>query len=296
MPSSTSSGILEQLNKRNIHMVLFNLEREEEFNTTPSVFIRNKEIAILILSTKNLIYDQFKKAISTGWMREMQGRNIKCYFYSGDHDNENICGDQIEVKTSDKLEHTAEKLLAALDILVKRHPEIKLIYRTNLSSYIEADNFIRFINVKGLDEYSYAGLIGKTTYVREFFYRNRYLHKIFSIFPIGERINFASGSGFFIGRKNIEKLLKLPPLHLNLIDDVMIAKTLGIEPSKRLAPLRFDIKEGDLHKISASIYDCLLSEGILFHYRFKTTNRSKDAEMLKAFNEPRYRYASCTNS
>ena len=257
--------------------------------------ISNEEIVILILSTQNERYDEFIKGISRGWLKAMQDRDIKCYFYSGDHVNVGVYGNQICVNTSDKLEQTSEKLLAAFDMLLGLHPETKLVYRTNLSSYIEVENFIRFIKEKRLNEYSYAGLVGETTYVREFFYGNRYLSKIFSIFPLGERIKFASGSGFFIGRKNIEKLLKSQPLYLKLIDDVMIARTLQIEPDKNASPLRFDIQEGDTHKMETTTYDSLIREGMLFHYRFKTSNREKDAEMLDGFNDPLRRYEICTH-
>lgn len=263
-------------------------------STTNNVAIHNEEIAVLILSTKNILYDQFKIAISNGWLKKMQSINVKCYFYSGEHSDSGIHGDQINVSTSDRLNHTSEKLLTALDLLINKHPEVKLVYRTNLSSYIECENFIRFINTKRLDDCSYTGLIGETNYVREVFYGNRYLHKIFSIFPIGERIKFASGSGFFIGKKNITKLLKSPPRFIKLIDDVMVAKTLEMEPSKITAPLRFDIIENGAHKIEKSKYDNLLNEGMLFHYRFKTSDRSIDAEMLDAFNDPLYRHACCT--
>lgn len=263
-------------------------------NTVNKVAIRTEEIAVLILSTKNILYDQFKLSITNGWLKKMQSMNVKCYFYSGEQSASSIHGDQINVKTPDSLIHTSEKLLTALDLLMNKHPEVKLVYRTNLSSYIECENFIRFINRKKLDDYTYTGLIGETTYAREFFYGNRFLHKIFSLIPIGERIKFASGSGFFIGSKNISKLLKSPPQFIKLIDDVMVAKTLEMEPSKIIAPLRFDINENGEHKIEKSLYENLVNECMLYHYRFKTSNRSIDAEMLNAFNDPMYRYACCT--
>lgn len=256
--------------------------------------MKEEEIAILVLSTRNPAYAPFRQAISGGWMRKMLDRNIKCYFYSGDHGESGIEGDEIRVKAPDRLGQTSRKLLAALDLLLNRHPDTKLVYRTNLSSYVETGNFLRFIGEKGLDDSSYTGVVGKTTHIREYFYGNRYLHKLFTIVPVGEPIKFASGSGLFIGRKRVEKLLEAPPVHTRLIDDVMIAKTLEAEPDEDVAPPRFDIMDRDEHRVEPSTYERLVGEEMLFHYRFKTSDRGWDAEMLKAFDDPDFRYASCT--
>jgi hypothetical protein len=264
-------------------------------DSTPTIALKSEDIAILILSTQDARYDQFKGAISRGWMARMQSRNLRCYFYSGGHDRTSIRGDQIQVATSDILGHTSEKLLAALKVLVSTHPEIKLVYRTNLSSYLETENFLRFIGQKRLDADSYAGLIGQTTYIREYFYGNRYLHKLFTLIPWGETIRFASGSGFFLGRNRIEALLNSPALDLRLIDDVMVARALKVEPDPGVAPIRFDIGDNDSHKVSRASYDTLLGEGCLYHYRFKTSDRSRDAAMLAAFDAPDFRFACCTH-
>lgn len=252
------------------------------------------EIAILILSTQDIKYRGFCEAILRGWAKNIKSKNIKLYFYSGNYAESRIINDQISVTTQDDLKHTAEKFLAALKILLKHHPEIRLVYRTNLSSYIEIDNFLEFINNKKLNDRTYAGVIGETTYFREIFYDNRYLTKIFTMIPIGKRIKFASGSGFFIGRKRIDELLKAPAPNLRLIDDVMVANTLNIEPDCNAIPLRFDIEEDGMHKVSKEEYSLLIKKRLLFHYRFKTSNRNNDAELMNSFNSAVNRNKICT--
>lgn len=257
--------------------------------------IKANEIAVIILSTQSLQYDKFKNAIACTWMRRMQEYGIKCYFYSGNHAETGIFRNtEIKVTTSDVLWHTSEKLIAALDLLIEKHPELKLVYRTNLSSYIDVDNFLTYIREKGLDVRTYTGVVGETTYIREYLYRNRYLHKLFTILPIGEKIRFASGAGFFIGVNHVQRLLSLPFRHSRLIDDVMVAKTLEIKPDETISPLRFDISGTGSHKVSAMAYENMTRAGLLFHYRFKTHDRSKDAEILKAFDDREFRYDFCT--
>lgn len=253
------------------------------------------EIAILVLSTQDIKYRGFYNAISSGWAESIKRNNIKLYFYSGNYAESKIINDRILVKTKDNLKHTSEKLLTALRILIQYHPEIKLVYRTNLSSYIEVENFLKFIANKQLDEDTYAGFVGETTYLKEFFYgRSRYLTKLFTHFQFGKKIRFASGSGFFMGRRVINRLITSRAPQLSLIDDVMVARTLDIEPDSNAIPLRFNIEADGAHKISGEEYRGLIEKGLLFHYRFKTSNRNNDIEMLNSFNSAINRNKICT--
>jgi len=251
------------------------------------------EIAVLILSTQASEYSEFKKAIRNTWKRSLVNVGMHVYFYSGDHLRNEILSDEINLVTSDKLDATAEKLKGALKLLYAKHPHLKLIYRTNLSSYIDIDNFLKFIEKRQLSDMSYSGVIGNTTYLREYFYGNRLIHTLFRILPIGHKITFASGSGFFIGIEHAKKLIGLE-MGNELIDDVMVARALDIAPSSAVTPVRFDIQEHGLHKISPEAYRDLVEEKLLFHYRFKTKNRTRDAVLLKSFDDPSVRYSECT--
>ena len=251
-------------------------------------------IVVLILSTNDSRYECFKEAILNSWYKDMLNAGIKCYFYSGDNNKNEIVGNEIRVTASDKLEGTFSKFKMALKLIHETFPNVKLVYRTNLSSYIDTQNFIKFISTHNVNASSYIGVIGKTTSLKEKFFGNRWLTHLFSIFPIGSKITFASGSGFFLGRKNILKIIETVDSNKNYIDDVMIAKVLNVSPDHNSIPLRFDIKERCEHKIGLIEYSFLVNDKQLFHYRFKTKNRFLDAAMLEGFNDKNYRIKCCT--
>ena len=256
--------------------------------------LKPDEIAVLILSTQAPQYREFQEAIRNTWKRKLANVGVHVYFYSGDHLQNTIMDDEIHLVTSDKLEATAEKLKGAIRILYNTYPHLKLIYRTNLSSYIEVDNFLKFIAKHHLGRKTYSGVIGKTTYLKEYFYGNRFLHIFFRLIPVGKKIIFASGSGFFLGIDYAKKLIDLE-FENELIDDVMVAMALNISPSASISPKRFDVKKDGTHKVSPEVYSKLIEEQLLFHYRFKTNDRKHDATLLALFDEPSVRHNQCTN-
>lgn len=255
--------------------------------------INTDEIVVLILSTKDERYHDFKLAIEKSWMKDFNNRKIKCFFYEGGHSHNEIVGNLIKINTNDDLKSTAVKMLKAFNLVLNKYPETKLIYRTNLSSYIDIDNFLNFIKFKNINENSYSGVIGETNFLKEYFYGNRFLTIFFSYINISNKINFASGSGFFIGVQNIEKLLS-KPMYTNFIDDVMVGYNLKNLLNLNDVPLRFDIRENNKHKISNNSYLKLINLENLFHYRFKTKNRKLDSQLLYNFKDKIFRSNYCT--
>lgn len=257
--------------------------------------MKANQIAVLILSTQADEYIQFIQAISKTWRTELNNAGVVSYFYSGGHLQDEIIRDNIHLTTSDNLLNTAKKLKDALKLLLSAHPNIKLIYRTNLSSYIHVDTFLKFIETNELSESTYAGFIGTTSIILEYFRRDKkdHTHLLAPFKHFLPKISFASGSGFFLGTE-LAKTFSESEFANNLIDDVMVAKVLNIQPSRNKAPLRFDILENDEHKIPLEEYQTLVNEKLLFHYRFKTSNRIKDANMLESFNDPINRLKACT--
>lgn len=256
------------------------------------------KIIVLILSTVEPNYSSFKQAIYQTWFKELEKSGIKCFFYSGNSSQDIIKKDEICVNAPDNLKGTAIKFLKATNLVLKEYPSTQIIFRTNLSSYIDVKNFIAFINSRNIQNDDYTGVIGSTTYYKEYFYGNRIAQIILTHIPLGERIDFVSGAGIFLGRNVLDSILsdnKTKPLHL--IDDIMIAKYLkniGIFPNKDKTPLRFDIKSDNSHKIDKLHYDFMLQNNLLFHYKFKTSDRKHDADMLKLFHNPEYRLDICT--
>jgi hypothetical protein len=256
--------------------------------------INNDEIVVLILSTKDEKYLKFKNAIQETWMKQLSLNNIKCFFYEGGHEKNEISNDLIKLKIKDDLQSTSIKVIESFKLIIDKYPTTKVVYRTNLSSFIDVEVFLKFIKYKNIGINSYCGIIGKTNYLKEYFYGNKLLSFIFSFLNLSKKIYFSSGSGFFIGINNISKLL-LNPQKIDLIDDVMIGYNLNLNLLNQELPIRFDIKEDNTHKVSINEYIYLVNEKLLFHYRFKTKNRLNDSKLLYNFKDQKFREEFCTH-
>ena len=254
--------------------------------------MRNNQIVVLILSTIDKSYDTFKKSVEESWVKSLRNSGVKCFYYQGGAKENYIEGDTFFLKIDDGLKQTSTKLLEAFEILLQAHPETQLVYRTNLSSFIEVDNFLKFISRHELNSNTYCGIKNKTNTVKESFYLNTILTFIFTVLQFfGKKIYFASGSGFFIGVNNIKKIMNNSK-GLNYVDDVMVGFNL-IEQPIELIPCRFDIKQNSKHKISINSYNKLVNEDLLFHYRFKTKNRLDDSKNLEQFKDSNFRKEFC---
>ncbi len=255
-----------------------------------------QKIAVLILSTRVNSYSKFIHAIRGGWAAELRALNIPCFFYEGGHEAESIDGDQIKLTEKDEIKSSAKKLKAAIRLLLKEYPDTSIIYRTNLSSYIDVPPFLKFLDANGLDEYSYAGVPWTTTYIKEMWCGNRWWQKFFTLFPLGRKVVFASGAGFFLGRKNLDKIVDdHDNKSMRMVDDVMVAVRIDRTPDVNCVPARIVYQSDGSHRLNASLYDELVRKNLLFHYRFKTNNREKDAEMIRRFSDPSYRRSICVD-
>lgn len=254
--------------------------------------LKNSEISVLILSTNDNRYCNFISALKNSWLKKFQENGIHCFFYSGNADKNEILDDHILLNCPDDLAHTSIKLRKALGVLNEYLPNIKLVYRTNLSSYIDYDNFIKFIHVKELNEDSYLGLKGEAGYLSEYFYKNKILHNLFKPFKFFKKVHFASGSGFFLGANHLKNVTSTSKYD-RFIDDVMLGLIMNREIAKSDEPLRFDIQEDTGHKINKRDYLELVKKDFLFHYRFKTANRHGDAQLISQFDDPDFRLITC---
>jgi hypothetical protein len=96
-----------------------------------------------ILSTNDKIYYNFKKSIIQTWITNAEKHDIQCIFYEGsavDRLEKNI----LKIDCCDKTQSTGKKLYKALDFIVKNNIDFTHIYRTNLSSFIYIEDFIKY--------------------------------------------------------------------------------------------------------------------------------------------------------
>jgi len=250
--------------------------------------IDNNDIAILILSTNNENYVEFINSIKATWLKTAIKNNIKCYFYSGGHLFDTVSEyNEICVREDDSIKNSYNKFISASNVLIKKHPNIKLIFRTNLSSYIDIDLFLKYVEKNCINIDSYVGYPGAANVISEKLYGNKLFHSIFKILDIGSSIFFFSGSGFFLGINRLKMLksnIKKP-----YIDDVEIGKQLGCKRDV----LEFSFPRMLItseHK-SISYLDLMnkIENDFLFHYKFKTKNRKREPFLIKAFHDENFR-------
>lgn len=250
--------------------------------------MNNSNVCILILSTKAESYRCFITAIENSWYKDAIDREFKVFFYSGGHSENCIYNhNQIRVTEDDSIINSYRKFVSAKNVLTNRFPETELIYRTNLSSYIDIENFSRYINKCSFRKDSYQGFPWKANLLSEFFYGNKLFHLGFKYLNIGPKINFFSGAGFFIGVE-LCNALSLDDSKKYLIDDVEIGRQI-------LKFRRHDFKYARIYitdsynKVTKNELDALVNDSLLFHYKFKTFNRLDDAENISKFSDIEFR-------
>lgn len=264
------------------------------------------KVCVAILSTRDANYDIFKSSLTESWVGGLVN-SIPVYFYEGVGcavepyyfkdvtANTLRDGCTLKIDCCDDLKSTFIKTLCALDYIFSNYT-CDVVFRTNLSSFIDIDGFESFINGRGTNDLDYAGIVGTSRFIRERIYsstNSRMLRKLGAFDRFSSIINFASGAGFFISREKFE-LLKEFAYDFNFVDDVAIGYYLGIAGVRvGLEVPRFWVnpKGGGLE--GSSFANFLRDGG--FHYRFKSQDRSIDAELIRKFLDPKFRVEWCSN-
>jgi len=242
-----------------------------------------KDIVILILSTKNNNYSGFKKAIRHTWLADIKKKGARCFFYEGGSETEYMDNDTIYLTCGDELSSCAQKAREAINFVTNNFENVNLIYRTNLSSYIDADIFFDCVSKINDKDSVYQGIVGTAKLVPEYFYSNKYIKHLLTCLKIGPKIDFCSGSGVFIGRKYFNSIIHIRKFD-RFVDDLMFRLCIGKNPENSVISDRFDFTSGFDPRCSAAEYSNRVKAG-LFHYRFKTDNRVIDAKLLELFGE-----------
>jgi len=239
----------------------------------------NKSFCVLVLSTVRPDYKIFEESIRSTYGNKLKENNINFFFYKGGAEKSHISKDVINLTCSDHLNDTFLKFKMATELLLKNFSEIKLIYRTNLSSYLDLNNLINYIKFNNLGLDSYDGVSGSANLISEYFYGNRLFHLLFKKMNLGSTINFYSGSGFFLGVNNFNKLKERKQY---FIDDVEIG--FQLKPEKKASKYSRILIDNSFRPLEGSKYKSML-RNYLFQYKFKTSNRALDAKLLLSFEE-----------
>ncbi|PMO90160.1 hypothetical protein BCS98_15310 [Vibrio breoganii] len=267
----------------------------------------SEDLVVLILSTSSEQYDSFKLAQRKTWVKDMRAKGIKCFFYHGGESHNFIDDDTIYLNSPDDLGGTSKKLKSALSTVLDYYPETKLVYRTNLSTYIDVNKFINAVNsIKSVEKIycgSGSGNIFNLFFEKIYFHIikaqgfltkinldgkltsflfvnfNSFIRRLLLKLNKSNNFSFCSGSGLFIGRDEITSIIQ-DIKYDKLIDDVMIRLVIDRNPDFFIDRFDFTSKFKPIH---ISEYEDRLDNN-LFQYRMKTQNRNIDAQLLYAID------------
>lgn len=183
------------------------------------------------------------------WRNYMKSnRQIDCYFYKGDPNldvDAKLDGDTLWIRIEDQYSNIYEKTLRAFDFFAEKFEQYSFIYRTNLSSFIDLDTYMRYCSTIPRSRFV-SGVIGNY-----------------------QDFTFPSGCGFTMTPDLVVELIKEKP-QLLMNDDVTIGKWLctkhiPIHPVGRV----------DFTNDTTSLLE-LLPINNIFHYRVKNSDRKLD--------------------
>ena len=239
------------------------------------------KVLILILSTTDQRYTEFIKACKRTWVQRAEQNSIPCIFYQGAASNDIFELNELNLAVDDSLDSTGIKLFRALKYIEESGIKYDYIYRTNLSSYIFIENFINWANTITHEDL-YSGVIVKANLNHRWPYR--FMCKLAERFQPENTIPFASGAGFWISRKNIQRILSDTKLDFRLADDSMIGECLHRHGIKITPALRIDFN-GDSVSYHADASGKLEQLVHCFHIRCRSENRARDAARFYELDE-----------
>lgn len=166
------------------------------------------KVIILVLTAESGDFPLIESASKETWA-SVPNDNIEIFYYYGNKSHDKIAGNSIFSTSPEGYQNIGKKTITAFELLKER--DFDYLFRTNTSSYIVKDNILRFVEDKPRNNF-YCGIIGRG------------------------KINFCSGSGYFLSKDVLLKVVENKHLwNHDLIDDVaigeLIEKKLGIQIS-----------------------------------------------------------------
>lgn len=229
-----------------------------------------KNIIILVLSHYEEPYVMLEDCIKKTWANHNID-NVKVFFYHGGNE-EGMVEDKIITNYPEGFHNIGYKTIRAFEILLKNN-NFDYIFRTNSSSYVDIQSLLDYLDDKPLDNF-YHGVIGHYS-------KTSLLDNRVNLKPID--IEFASGSGYFLSKDVVEKVVENKNNWPHqIIDDVAIAYLLrDIDIYPTLAP-RLDIDsiiDDEYYVMGRKLEKSLIDKN--FHFRCKTGgDRTSDIKIM----------------
>lgn len=204
---------------------------------------------LVLASDTDPLYVQFQ----TSWRRYMNvNPHIDCYFYKGDPDmtdDAELRDETLWIKVEDTLDTVYEKTLRAFTYFADRLDAYDFVYRTNLSSFIDMDAYVRYCSTAPTKRFvsAYVGV-----------------HNGFT---------FPSGAGFTMSSDVVAEFVQDAPPKL-IQDDVTIGKWL----TTKSIPICHVGRVEYVYEMSANNVH-VNDTRELFHYRIKNPYRHVDIDI-----------------
>lgn len=212
------------------------------------------KILVLVAATRRGPFPELVATAKRTWASvEVDGVDV-LFYYGGDRFA--LDGDDLTLPVADDLPNLGRKTIACFAYVLE-HREFDVVFRTNVSTYVDLPNLRRFVEENAVATRFYAG-------------------KGVSV----DGIDFASGMGIFLSR-DLVRLLAEEEWDHSYLDDVAIGKLLrehGIE--RRYAPRVIYRRPRDARSVDVS----------QFQFRCKTAptesaSRAGDVEILLKVHE-----------
>jgi len=214
-------------------------------------------IAVLFLSSKTYPSERNSRTQKKIFSRNSAYQNF--YWYKQGNEAElmgleaNLIGNDLFINADDSSIGMGHKTIKAFDWLLK-NSNFEFLFRTNTSSYISYKNLKKYVHENFLNKKSiYSGKIYETNDIDK------------------NKVIFASGSGYFLSRDVVEKIVQHKNLwDHRLWDDVSLGKMLNEINIKPIPGNRFDVL-GNVTKQNIDLSH--------YHYRCRIDNH---------YNYPRF--------
>lgn len=214
-------------------------------------------IAVLFLSSKTYPSERNSRTQKKIFSRHSFYKDF--YWYKQGSEAElngmeaNLIGNDLFINADDSSIGMGHKTIKAFDWLLN-NSNFEILFRTNTSSYVSYENLKKYVNENLLNkENVYSGKIYETNDIDK------------------NKVIFASGSGYFLSRDVVEKIVQHKNLwDHRLWDDVSLGKMLNEINIKPIPGKRFDVL-GNVTKQNIDLSH--------YHYRCRIDNH---------YNYPRF--------
>jgi hypothetical protein len=208
---------------------------------------------VLVLGARVAPYPMLTRTMRQTWAATpVDGIDVLSYHGGDTHEERR---GEIALPVADDLDHVGHKTLLAFEHVLARH-DFDLLFRTNLSSYVDLPNLRAYVDANARPERYYAGKGG-----------------------VHDGIPFASGAGYFLSRDLVELVVANgSSWEHEYLDDVALAKLLGGLGVESHRVPRVDLR---------SVRDVRGADLAMFHFRCKTETRGRrgDVEIIRRLHE-----------